>query len=79
MGIPSIEYLASQGIIVSERVTIDEPNYTLTSKGWERDGRDVYTRDWFAPSVNVYSPAVCRHYNPSGRENGRGYGDNPHN
>jgi len=82
MRIPSIEFLASFGIIVSRREVRTVPCVILTSRGWVTEGTEEVVRDYFDPCVSRNAETrrkVYWFYNPSGSTDGEDFGENPCN
>jgi hypothetical protein len=76
MSVPSIEFLASHGIIVSRREVITVPNEILTSRGVVTEGTEEIIRDYFSPLMSREDERKKYwFYNPTGSD----WGENPHN
>lgn len=80
---PSIEFLASHGIIVSRREVRTVPNEIITSRGVVVEGTVEVTRDYFSPSMSKDYDTRCKiywFYNPVGMSlNDEEWGENPGN
>jgi len=84
MAMPTIEFLATHGIIVSRRETMRVPNEILTSRGIVVEGTVEVIRDYFSPLMSNEYEVRCKiywFYNPTGgsAKHGGEWGENPHN